>query len=251
MRIPPSLNMARDAGGPDETAAQRERRQRSNAQIEREKERKKKDDARRALVEKAMRDLPLRAGAERHIPGLVSLFESTFHAIKRKTKRTPVAEQQIENELKTFSRLSHGLARHIQSMHSDAIIACAAAGSTIGKANIEAVTAIVWNLPEIAPTLTSAAGLADRALEASKRAKRVGRKKDAMAAGLREAAEVAFEMLTKRKANKIYDAACSKERESEFTFFLGDIFAAYGRKDVSAMSRSRKPGPRRPSMGKN
>ena len=253
-RIPPSLNMAREAGGPDEAAAQWERRQRSNASIERVEERKKKVRARQASVEKAMRNLPLRAGAERDIPGLGSAFESTSHAIKRKAKRTPASEQQIENELKKFSRLSNGLARHIESMQSDAIVACAAAGSPIVKANTDVVTAIVWRLPDIAPTLMSAAGLADRALEAAKRAKRVGRKKDAMAAGLREAAELAFVMLTKRKAGRIYDAARDfKEKESEFAQFLDAIYKAYGL-NVSAMSRSRKPRkprPRRPSMGKN
>ena len=184
-RLPPSLNMAREAGGPDETAAQRERRQRSNAKIDREKERKKKDEARQIAVEKAMRKLPLLAGVEGQIPVLVSVFESTYHAIKRKSKRTPSSEQQIEKDLKKFRRLSNGLARHIEGMHSDAIVACVVA-DTKGKANIEAVTAIVLGLPV---ALTSAGGLADRALEASKRAKSVGRKKDAMAAGLREAAE--------------------------------------------------------------
>jgi hypothetical protein len=202
----------------------------------------KKKRSRRHALETAMRALPLREGADCNIASFVSVFESTFYAVERQRKCKPATEHRVDKELKTLSRLSNNLARHIEGMHTDSIIACASAGESVDNRNVNLVVAINWRIVDMPPVLVSVAELAIRSLEASRRAKRAGRHPDAMAKALRDTAAFAYERLTPRRAGRVYNAISDRERESEFSHFLEAVYAAYG-VTASAMSRAR----RRPS----
>jgi hypothetical protein len=190
---------------------------------------------RKHLVEDAMRSLPLlREGAEAKIPGLVHAFEGTYYDIERQRRNAPANSSRVEKELKDFMRLQDKLLNHTKGMHPDTIAAWGRGGGAHHNDAVE-------NLMQLGLILHTAAEWAEHALvtlEAGASAR--GRPRDAMAVGLGETARFAFGMLTGRKPGRHYDTHAGQEKKSKFARFLGDVYAAYGLGNASAISRSRK-----------
>ncbi len=110
-KLPPSLNRAYDAGDPDETPIQRERRDRHNAHIELERERERKC---RKAVEEALRSIPLKDGAESHIQGMVHAFEFTYYAVrKRQVESADVSDHTPARAVPSSMRMGMDRAFHI------------------------------------------------------------------------------------------------------------------------------------------
>jgi hypothetical protein len=231
--FPPSLNSARDAGDPNETEAQRHRRDRGNADRERSAEQKKKAEARLLALDAAMNSLPLKVGVAFQVRRLAGLFEQTYHAIKLKLKGDTATTCRMELELKKFAKGLDKIVDHIGSMHPDTLFSWARAGETADA---------VYNVAALELILIEAGGWARLSLDALKSARRVGgagRKADAEAAAMRETAAFVYERLTSRKANIAFDAYAGQEVETEFVIFLGRIYEVYGI-NASPKSRARK-----------
>ena len=94
--FPPSLSKVSEAGGPDETEDERQRRDHRNARLEREVAREKATQSTRAAVEGAMRKLPLRPDAENLIPGMIGLFEQAHHAAINQVANKPATARTME-----------------------------------------------------------------------------------------------------------------------------------------------------------
>jgi hypothetical protein len=231
--FPPSLSKARDVGDPHETAKQRQRRDHHNAHLEREREGKKRVEARLSALEAAMNSLPLKMGVASQVHGLASLFEQTYYAVNRKLKGDTVTTRRMESELKKFAKGLDKTVDHIGSMHPDTLFLWARAGGTTDAA---------YNVAALELILKEAGEWSRLSLDALKRGRRfggAGRKADAKAAAMRETAGFVYERLTSRKANIAFDAYDGREVETDFVIFLDRIYEVYGIK-ASARSRARK-----------
>lgn len=193
-------------------------------------ERRKKVAARKELVRKAMRGLPLQKGAEARISGLLPVLESTFYAVKQ--KNTPATKGRVEEELRKLVRQSDNLADHLAGMDREAIAIWAYGG---GVSYNDAVRRAL----EVSLILMTSSDWAESGLEATKRASKGKRGPDKIASALRDAAAYVYTELTGRRAGRVYDAGAGKEKDSPFTGFLNSVYAAYGIPS-SARSRTRK-----------
>jgi hypothetical protein len=234
--FPPSLSRARDVGAPNETEEERQRRDHKNVRLERTVEQAKKRKARLAAVENAMKNLPLRPGAESLIPGMVGVFEQTYYAAINQIENKRATTRKMESELEVLAKGLKKVADHFDSMH----------GATVGIWAAGADAAI--NGAGLILLLRTAEEWAQASLETLKRAERVeerGRPKDSKANWMRGTAAHVYEKLTNRKANIAFDAYGGQELKTPFVEFLDRIYGDYG---ISASTKSRAR--KRKSMAK-
>ena len=219
--FPPSLSRVRTVPRSDRRAGHRER------QVEREKKRK----ARLAAIEGAIRQLPLKPGAEADIRKMAGLFEQASYAAQNVDKAATT--RRMEDELKALAKGLNKVVEHIDSLHPDTLRAWAAGADP--AANGAALLLVV----------TEAEDWAQMSVDTLKRASRVGgrgRTENLTARSMRQTAAFVYERLTKRKANIAYDAYAGQERETPFVTFLEGIYEAYG-VNVSAKSHARRRKP--------
>jgi hypothetical protein len=110
--FPPSLSKLRDAGAANETEEERQARDHRNARLRVTVEREKKHKAQLAALENAMRELPLRPGAENLIPSMIGVFEQAHYAAVNKIENKPATARTMESELKVLARDLKKLADH-------------------------------------------------------------------------------------------------------------------------------------------
>jgi hypothetical protein len=200
-------------------------------------------DARARKIVKALGSLPLTDNARRQVSGFVSIFETTYYAVKRRKDDHPVSGVLVERELSGLVRKCDSLGKHLIGMHRDTISAWAGGG---GMGSSDGV----FNFVALFAALDNAAECAERALATNKTAgcaAKRGNPGDAMAAEMRDAAAFAYTKLTGKRPGRAYDPYKNEERDTEFIKLLRCIYEIYG---VRASARYRVRQRRRP-MGDN
>src|SRR5262245_17787200 len=199
---------------------------------------------RECKVEEAMRSLPLKDKSQ--VSSFVSLFEMTYDQESGRKDRQPARPAVIEQQLADLLRKCDALADHLKAMHGDAIRVWAAGGL------VTEPSAIIINLGTLLLSVETAAGWAEVALAARKkirRAPKLGRPPDAIAAAMYETAAFVYTKLTGKRPGRAYDAYKHKDTDTAFSRFLRRIYEAYGI-GASARARARTRRLRR-HMGNN
>ena len=220
-KLPPSLNRAWGAAAAEQSET----------------------DARARKIVEALSSLPLTDNARRQVSGFVSLFETTYYAVKRQKDGHPVSGVLVERELSGLVRKCDSLGKHLIGMHRDTISAWAGGGGMGSSDGVIDVVALI-------AALDNAAEYAKRALATNKtagRAAKRGNPGDAMAAEMRNAAAFAYTKLTGKRPGRAYDPYKNEERDTDFIKLLRCIYEVYG---VRASARHRARQRQRP-MGDN
>ena len=128
-------------------------------------EHSEKDVRARKIVE-ALSSLPRTDNARRQVSVFVSLFETTYYAVKRQKDDHPVSGVTVKRQLSGLVHKCDSLGKHLIGMHRDTISAWAdggGMGSSDGVINVVALFAAIDNAAEFAKRALASNKAAGRA----------------------------------------------------------------------------------------